>query len=111
MREWGAGAFAILCLVPCGHRPGKEKSGSCTAPAVFTGATAGVRSNIFIIRSVGSREQSVRWRSGLARRGFPGWAGCAGCLVDVTLYLFLQVRCAIDQVRLAGMRRDPVGSS
>ena len=31
------------------------------------------------------------------------WPGrCPGCLVNVTLYLFLQVRCAIDQVRLAG---------
>jgi hypothetical protein len=34
--------------------------------------------------------------------GFPGWAGSPGCLVDVTLYLFLQVRCVTDQVRLAG---------
>jgi signal transduction histidine kinase len=37
-----------------------------------------------------------------AERLSPGWAGCPGCLVDVTFYLFLLVRCAIDQVRLAG---------
>src|SRR5580704_15221391 len=34
--------------------------------------------------------------------GFPCWAGRLGCLVDVTSYLFLVVRCVIDQVRLAG---------
>ena len=37
-----------------------------------------------------------------AERLSPGWAGCPGCLVDVTLYLLLLVRCVIDQVRLAG---------
>jgi hypothetical protein len=34
--------------------------------------------------------------------GFPGRAGRPGYRVDVTFYLFLPVRCVIDQVRLTG---------
>jgi leucyl/phenylalanyl-tRNA--protein transferase len=39
----------------------------------------------------------------VSRLSWLGWA--SRLLVDVTLYLFLQVRCAIDQVRLAGQMR------
>jgi len=58
MREAPAGAFAILGLVPCGHRPGRKNSGSCTTRATITGATARVRSSTSRILSAGRCEQS-----------------------------------------------------
>ena len=70
------------------------------------------RSPIRCLRGVSAARDVVKWLAAvpLGRLrveippvcGFPGWAGSPGCLVDVTLYLFLLVRGVIDQVRFAG---------
>ena len=63
VREAPAGAFAVLCRVPCGHRPERTKIRIPRCTRGINGVAAGVRSSTFNMRCAGPREQGVR-RSG-----------------------------------------------